>query len=157
MLHMEIIQERLQREYGIDLIVTAPSVVYKVKLDNQEEELIVDAPSKMPDLGRNDEAMEPYVRMEILTPSEYNGAIIELGQERRGELIDIKYLTPTRSTIVYELPLAEVITDFFNSLKSATKGYGTLFLCQLDIRKFLAFLFSPIEILPVSQLRWSSA
>jgi len=122
---MEIIQERLQREYDIDLIVTAPTVVYKVKLDNKDEEITVDAPSKMPDLGRNDVALEPYVRMEILTPSEYNGAIIELGQERRGDLIDIKYLTPLRSTIVYELPLAEVITDFFNALKSATKGYGT--------------------------------
>ena len=122
LLHMEIIQERLEREYDIDLIVTAPSVVYKVK--NKDSELIVDAPSKMPDLMRDDIAMEPYVKMEILTPSEYNGAIIELGQDRRGILIEIKYLTPTRSTIVYELPLAEVITDFFNVLKSATKGYG---------------------------------
>jgi GTP-binding protein LepA len=122
LLHMEIIQERLEREYDIDLIVTAPSVVYKVK--NKDTELIVDAPSKMPDLMRDDIAMEPYVKMEILTPSEYNGAIIELGQDRRGILKEIKYLTPTRSTIVYELPLAEVITDFFNVLKSATKGYG---------------------------------
>ena len=86
----------------------------------------------MPDLGRNDVALEPYVRMEILTPSEYNGAIIELGQERRGELIDIKYLTMTRSTIVYELPLAEVITDFFNALKSATKGYGMCYVPSLQ-------------------------
>jgi GTP-binding protein LepA len=122
LLHMEIVQERLEREYNIDLIVTAPSVVYKVK--TKDEELVVDAPSKMPDLMRDDVAMEPYVKMEILTPSEYNGAIIELGQERRGILMEIKYLTPTRSTIVYELPLAEVITDFFNALKSATKGYG---------------------------------
>lgn len=134
LLHMEIVQQRLEREYDIDLIVTAPSVVYKVKLENGNREIMVDTPSKMPDLARNDAALEPYVRMEILTPSEYNGAIIELGQERRGELMDIKYLTPTRSTIVYELPLAEVITDFFNVLKSATKGYGTcarvpLFLC----------------------------
>ena len=124
LLHMEIVQQRLEREYDIDLIVTAPSVVYKMKMENGKE-IMVDTPSKMPDLGRNDVAMEPYVRMEILTPSEYNGAIIELGQERRGELMDIKYLTPTRSTIVYELPLAEVITDFFNTLKSSTKGYGT--------------------------------
>ena len=131
LLHMEIVQERLQREYDLDLIVTAPSVVYKVQLDNGKEELIVDAPSKMPDLGRNDLALEPYVRMEILTPSEYNGAIIELAQDRRGELIDIKFLTPTRSTIVYELPLAEVITDFFNMLKSATKGYGACLLACL--------------------------
>jgi GTP-binding protein LepA len=123
---MEIIQERLQREYDIDLIVTAPSVVYKVRLNNSEKELIVDTPSKMPDLGRNDIALEPYVRLEILSPSEYNGAIMELCQERRGELIDISFVNPTRSTIVYEMPLAEVITDFFNSLKSATKGYASM-------------------------------
>ena len=134
LLHMEIVQERLQREYDIDLIVTAPSVVYKVQMENAENELIVDAPSKMPDLGRNDVAMEPFVRMEILTPSEYNGPIIELGQERRGELIDIKFLTPTRSTIIYELPLAEVITDFFDQLKSRTKGYASMEYSLIDYR-----------------------
>jgi GTP-binding protein LepA len=86
------------------------------------------------DLGRGDEALEPYVRMDILTPSEYNGAIIELGQERRGVLIDIKYLTPTRSTIIYELPLAEVITDFFDQLKSRTKGYASMEYKVIDYR-----------------------
>jgi GTP-binding protein LepA len=126
LLHMDVIQERIQREYDIGLIVTAPSVVYKVKKKNSGEELIVDAPSKMPDLGRDDVTLEPFVRMEILTPSEYNGAIIELGQERRGLLKDIKFLTPTRSTIVYELPLGEVITDFFDQLKSRTKGYASM-------------------------------
>lgn len=110
LLHMDVVQERLRREYDLDLIVTAPSVVYKVRRNGSQQELVVDSPAKMPDLLREDAALEPYVRMEILTPSEYNGAIIELGQERRGELIDIKYLTPTRSTIIYELPLAEVIT-----------------------------------------------
>ena len=133
LLHMEIVQERLQREYGIDLIVTAPSVVYKVQAKNKAEQTI-DTPAKMPDLGRDDEALEPYVRMEILTPSEYNGAIIELGQERRGDLIDIKYLTPSRSTIVYELPLAEVITDFFDQLKSRTKGYASMEYSIIDYR-----------------------
>jgi len=134
LLHMEIVQERLQREYGIDLIVTAPSVVYKVRKKNSDKELIIDTPAKMPDLGRDDEALEPYVRMEILTPSEYNGPIIELGQERRGELIDIKFLTPTRSTIVYELPLGEVITDFFDQLKSRTKGYASMEYSIIDYR-----------------------
>lgn len=118
---MEIIQERLQREYNIDLIVTAPSVVYRVKKVDQDKEMIVDAPSKMPDLGRGDEALEPYVRMEILTPSEYNGAIIELGQDRRGELIDIKYLTPTRSTIIYELPLVGVSSNFLKFLRLTSR------------------------------------
>jgi len=134
LLHMEIVQERLQREYDIDLIVTAPSVVYKVLKHGSDEEMIIDAPSKMPDLGRDDTALEPYVRMEILTPSEYNGQIIELGQERRGELIDIKYLTPTRSTIVYDLPLGEVITDFFDQLKSRTKGYASMEYSVTDYR-----------------------
>ena len=135
LLHMDVIQERLQREYGIDLIVTAPSVVYKVKKKNSEKEIIVDAPSKMPDLGRDDITLEPYVRMEILTPSEYNGAIIELGQERRGILKDIRFLTPTRSTIVYELPLGEVITDFFDQLKSRTKGYASMEYSIIDYRE----------------------
>jgi GTP-binding protein LepA len=146
LLHMEIIQERLEREYDIDLIVTAPSVVYKVK--NKDTELIVDAPSKMPDLMRDDIAMEPYVKMEILTPSEYNGAIIELGQDRRGILKEIKYLTPTRSTIVYELPLAEVITDFFNVLKSATKGYGKNldYICRDQTRHTLILICCTVFI-----------
>lgn len=135
LLHMEIVQERIQREYDIGLIVTAPSVIYKVKSKNSSKELVVDTPSKMPDLGRDDKALEPFVRMEILTPSEYNGAIIELGQERRGILIDIKYLTPTRSTIVYELPLAEVVTDFFDHLKSRTKGYASMEYQLLDFRE----------------------
>lgn len=133
LLHMEIVQERLSREYDLDLILTAPSVVYRIKKGNGEE-LIVDSPAKMPDLMRDDEALEPYVRMEILTPSEYNGAIIELGQERRGDLIDIKFLTPTRSTIIYELPLAEVITDFFDVLKSRTKGYASMEYQLIDYR-----------------------
>jgi GTP-binding protein LepA len=135
LLHMEIIQERLQREYDIDLIVTAPSVVYKVKSRSTGKETIVDAPSKMPDLGRDDATLEPFVRMEILTPSEYNGPIIELGQERRGILKDIKFLTPTRSTIVYELPLGEVITDFFDQLKSRTKGYASMEYSVIDYRE----------------------
>jgi GTP-binding protein LepA len=110
LLHMEIVQERLSREYDIDLIVTAPSVVYKVLNKVSGETTIVDAPSKMPDLTRDLVSLEPYVKMEILTPSEYNGPIIELGQERRGQLMDIKFLTPTRSTIVYELPLGGKVT-----------------------------------------------
>ena len=134
LLHMEIVQERLQREYDVALIVTAPSVVYRVLNKATGKETEIDAPAKMPDLGRDQETKEPYVRMEILTPSEYNGAIIELGQERRGQLIDIKFLTPTRSTIIYELPLGEVITDFFDQLKSRTKGYASMEYSIIDYR-----------------------
>lgn len=137
LLHSEIVQERLSREYDLDLIVTAPSVVYKVIQGTGENEVVttIDTPSKMPDFGRDVRTLEPYVRMEILTPSEYNGQIIELGQERRGILKDIKYLTPTRSTIEYELPLAEVITDFFDQLKSRTKGFASMEYEIIDYRE----------------------
>jgi GTP-binding protein LepA len=135
LLHMEIVQERLSREYDIDLIVTAPSVVYRV-INAKGVETTVDSPAKFPDLtSREMKTLEPYVKMEILTPSEYNGPIIELGQERRGILKDINYLTPTRSTIVYELPLAEVITDFFDQLKSRTKGYASMEYSLIEYRE----------------------
>lgn len=135
LLHMEIVQERLSREYDIDLIVTAPSVVYRI-ITAKGEELVVDSPSKFPDItSREMKTLEPYVKMEILTPSEYNGPLIELGQERRGILKDIKYLTPVRSTIVYELPLAEVITDFFDQMKSRTKGYASMEYTIIDYRE----------------------
>lgn len=128
LLHMDVVRERLEREYDLDLIATAPSVVYRVEKGEGESKTVevVDAPSKMPEILRDMRVMEPYVRVEVLTPSEYNGQIIELGQERRGILLDIKYLTPTRSTIVYEIPLAEVITDFFDQLKSRTQGYASM-------------------------------
>ncbi|KAL3773119.1 hypothetical protein ACHAW5_005557 [Stephanodiscus triporus] len=127
LLHMDVVRERLEREYDLDLIVTAPTVVYRVEKGDGDKKIveIVDTPSKMPEILR-DMRMEPYVKVEILTPSDYNGQIIELGQERRGILLDIKYLTPTRSTIVYEIPLAEVITDFFDQLKSRTQGYASM-------------------------------
>lgn len=128
LLHMDVVRERLEREYDLDLIATAPSVVYKVEKGEGDKKTvdIIDAPSKMPEILRDMKVMEPYVRVELLTPSEYNGQIIELGQERRGILKEIKYLTPTRSTIVYEIPLAEVITDFFDQLKSRTQGYASM-------------------------------
>jgi GTP-binding protein LepA len=128
LLHMDVVRERLEREYDLDLIVTAPTVVYRVEKGEGDKMTveIVDTPSKMPEILRDMRVMEPYVKVEILTPSDYNGQIIELGQERRGILLDIKYLTPTRSTIVYEIPLAEVITDFFDQLKSRTQGYASM-------------------------------
>lgn len=134
LLHMEIIQERLEREYNLDLIVTAPAVKYKIKRGD-EPFIDVDAPSKMPDSDREIKTFEPYVHVEVLTPSEYNGAIIELGQERRGILLDIKFLSPTRSTIIYEIPLAEVISDFFDVLKSRTRGYASMEYRLIDYRE----------------------
>ena len=119
LLHMDIIQERLEREYDLDLIVTAPSVVYKVVMNGPEkEEVFIDTPSKLPDPSTFEQILEPYVRLEIITPGEYTGTLMELGQNRRGLFVEMKYLTPTRTTIIYELPLAEVITDFFDQLKS---------------------------------------
>lgn len=128
LLHMDVVRERLEREYDLDLIVTAPAVVYRVEQGEGEKKkvTIVDAPSKMPDKLRDMKIMEPYVRVEVLTPSEYNGKVMELGTERRGIFKDLKYLTPQRSSIVYEIPLAEVITDFFDELKSRTQGYASM-------------------------------
>jgi len=128
LLHMDVVRERLEREYDLDLIVTAPAVVYRVERGEGEkkEVTVVDAPSKMPDRMRDMTILEPYVRVEVLTPSEYNGKVMELGTERRGIFKDLKYLTPQRSSIVYEIPLAEVITDFFDELKSRTQGYASM-------------------------------
>jgi len=136
LLHMDVVRERLEREYDLDLIATAPSVVYRVETGEGERRTVetVDTPSKMPEILRDMTVMEPYVRVEVLTPSEYNGAIIELGQERRGILLDIKYLTPTRSTIVYDIPLAEVITNFFDQLKSRTQGYASMEYSLIEYR-----------------------
>ena len=112
LLHMEIVQERLEREYDLDLITTAPSVVYQVTLlDGSVIE--VDNPSTLPDPQARESIAEPYVRVEMLTPEEYVGSLMELCQSRRGEFKDMKYLAQSRTALIYELPLAEVVTDFF--------------------------------------------
>ncbi|AII44109.1 elongation factor 4 [Synechococcus sp. KORDI-100] len=125
LLHMEIVQERLEREYDLDLIVTAPSVIYKVNLIDGSEEM-VDNPATLPDPQKRESIEEPYVRMEIYAPNDYNGALMGLCQERRGEYIDMKYITTDRVTLIYELPLAEVVTDFFDQMKTRTQGYASM-------------------------------
>jgi GTP-binding protein LepA len=125
LLHMEIVQERLEREYGLDLIVTAPSVVYKQEL-NDGSVVSVDAPSKMEDPDKRRRVSEPYVDMEIFCPKDYSGALMELCQARRGEYGDMKFLTEKRVSLKYSMPLAEVITDFFDQLKSRSKGYASM-------------------------------
>nr|YP_002048733.1 GTP-binding protein LepA [Paulinella chromatophora]B1X3K4.1 RecName: Full=Translation factor GUF1 homolog, organellar chromatophore; AltName: Full=Elongation factor 4 homolog; Short=EF-4; AltName: Full=GTPase GUF1 homolog; AltName: Full=Ribosomal back-translocase [Paulinella chromatophora]ACB42523.1 GTP-binding protein LepA [Paulinella chromatophora] len=125
LLHMEIVQERLEREYDLDLIVTAPSVVYKVNMID-ESTVMVDNPATLPGPQKRKSIEEPYVKLEIYTPNSYNGTLMELCQERRGEFIDMKYLTTDRVTLHYELPLAEVVTDFFDQMKSRTKGYASM-------------------------------
>ena len=124
LLHMEIIQERLEREYNLDLITTAPSVIYKVTLTNGETRFI-DNPTNYPDPGLISSAEEPMVKAEILAPSDYVGNIMELCQERRGIFRDMKYLDETRVSLHYELPLNEIVYDFFDALKSRTKGYAS--------------------------------
>jgi len=122
LLHMEIVQERLEREYDIGLITTAPSVVYRVHTD--EETLLIDNPSQIPD-GRI-QIEEPYFKVSIHVPSEFVGAVIRLCQERRGEQEGIQYASSDRVIIVYQMPLAEVLFDFFDKLKSATRGYASM-------------------------------
>ncbi len=125
LLHMEIVQERLEREYDLDLIVTAPSVIYKVNMIDGEV-LMIDNPATLPDPQRRETIEEPYVRMEIYAPNDYNGTLMGLCQDRRGDFIDMKYITTDRVTIIYEIPLAEVVTDFFDQMKSRTKGYASM-------------------------------
>ena len=125
LLHMEIVQERLEREYDLDLIVTAPSVIYKVNL-NDSEPVFIDNPSTIPDPQLRESIEEPYVKMEIYSPNEFNGTLMGLCQERRGVFIDMKYITTERVTLIYEIPLAEVVTDFFDQMKSRTQGYASM-------------------------------
>lgn len=124
MLHMEVIKERLEREFGIELIATAPSVTYKVKLtDNSEIE--VSNPSELPPPNKIDKIYEPYVKATILTPSEFVGNLIQFLNEKRGIQLKMDYLSPERVLLEYEIPLNEVVTDFYDKLKTLTKGYAS--------------------------------
>lgn len=125
LLHMDVIQERLEREFDIDLITTAPSVIYRVKKTNGDE-VIVDNPSSMPPATEVDQIFEPYVKASIMVPNEYVGAVMDIGQRKRGTFITMDYLDDYRVNVVYELPMAEIIYDFFDKLKSNTKGYASL-------------------------------
>ena len=125
LLHMEIIVERLRREYNIDLISTTPSVEYKVSIDGLEEH-VIDNPCEFPDPGRGKITIqEPYIRGKVIVPKEYVGNVMELCQEKRGIFISMDYLDETRSMLTYELPLAEIVIDFYDKLKSRTKGYAS--------------------------------
>ncbi|MFZ9270200.1 MAG: translation elongation factor 4 [Prochlorococcaceae cyanobacterium] len=134
LLHMEIVQERLEREYNLDLIVTAPSVIYQVNMLDGST-MMVDNPAILPDPQKRESIEEPYVKLEIYTPNTYNGTLMELCQERRGEFIDMKYITTDRVTLHYEMPLAEVVTDFFDQMKSRTKGYASMEYSLIGYRK----------------------
>jgi GTP-binding protein LepA len=124
LLHMEIIEERIEREFGIELIATSPSVIYDVELTDGSH-IKVDSPVKMPDKVKIKDIKEPYIRTNIFVPSEYIGPIMELCQEKRGNYISMEYLDKTRVNIHYEIPLSEIVYDFFDKLKSYTKGYAS--------------------------------
>lgn len=124
LLHMEIIQERIEREFNIPLITTAPSVIFRVTLTSGEV-LLIDNPSNYPETGRIDFVEEPYVKASIIVPKDYVGTIMELCQGKRGEFINMEYLDTTRVTLIYDMPLSEIVYDFFDQLKSSTKGYAS--------------------------------
>ena len=124
LLHMEIIQERIEREFNIDLITTAPSVIYHItKTDG--EKIIIDNPANMPEQVKIDMVEEPYVKAGIMVPNDFVGAVMEICQNKRGEFIDMQYLDTNRVTITYHMPLSEIVYDFFDQLKSSTKGYAS--------------------------------
>ena len=126
LLHMEIIQERLEREFDLDLIASAPSVEYRVKLLDGSAELVVDNPAELPGAGEIETISEPWVRVQIVTPSQHIGALMELTKNRRGSFTTMEYLDPQRVLLSFELPLAEVIVDFFDQMKSRTQGYASM-------------------------------
>jgi GTP-binding protein LepA len=123
--HMEIVQERLEREYDLDLVFTAPSVEYQITLTNGEE-IVIDSPAEMPDPNFIAEIREPWVQIDIITPTEYIGPIMDLVTRRRGEFKHQEYLDPTRVQLSYEIPLTEILVDFYNELKARSRGYASL-------------------------------
>jgi GTP-binding protein LepA len=125
LLHMEIIRERLEREYGLDLISTAPTVVYRV-FTTKGETLVIDNPSKLPDPSQIEHIEEPFIKATMITPERYIGNVLQLCQERRGIQVGLQYLDPTRSMLIYEIPLNEIVLDFYDRLKSRTQGYASL-------------------------------
>ena len=124
LLHMEIIEERIEREFNIDIIATSPSVIYEV-IKSDGETVMIDSPSKMPDPAKVSKILEPFVKANIYVPSEYVGAIMELCQDKRGIYKNMSYIDTTRVNITYDLPLSEIVYDFFDKLKSCTKGYAS--------------------------------
>ena len=124
LLHLEIIEERIEREFKIDLIATSPSVIYDVELTNGEK-LIIDSPNKMPEKQKIKNVSEPYIKTNIFVPTEYIGPVMELCQDKRGNYINMEYIDQTRVNIHYEIPLSEIVYDFFDRLKSSTKGYAS--------------------------------
>lgn len=133
LLHMEIVEERLEREFDLNLVVTTPSVIYKIKKKNQEM-LDIDNPLKLPNASEIEEVREPYVKASIISPKGSIGTILELSESRRGSYVSTEYLDEDRVRIIYDLPLSEIIVDFYDRIKSVTRGYGSLDYELLDYR-----------------------
>lgn len=132
--HMEIIQERLEREYDLDIVVTAPSVEYEVVLLNSSEVLRIDSPAQLPEEGTIEEIREPWMLLQVLTPTDYYGTIMELTTNRRGIYKEQEYPAPNRVQLSFEIPLSEIIVDFFDALKSRSRGYASMDYHFLDYR-----------------------
>jgi GTP-binding protein LepA len=126
MFHMEIVQERLEREYDLDLVATAPSVRYEVVMAQTGETIIIESPADLPDPGMIEEIREPWMHVQIFAPDEYYGTVMDLAIKRRGEFVGQEYPAPGRVVLKYDLPLAEMIVDFYDKLKSATRGYASM-------------------------------
>src|SRR4029077_2734418 len=125
LLHMEIVKERLEREVGLALIATAPSVEYRLTRTDGSEQ-VVDTPADLPEAQKIASIEEPFFKLSIITPTQYTGALMDLCQTRRGEMKKMEYLSPERVELIYEVPLAEVVVDFFDQMKSRTQGYASL-------------------------------
>ena len=143
LLHMEIIQERLEREFNLDMITTAPSVVYRV-VKHSGEVLMIQNPANLPPQAEIDHIEEPIVKADIIVPKDFVGAVMELAQDMRGEMINMEYLDPKRVTLHYNLPLNEVVYDFFDSLKSRTKGYGSF---DYEFKEYVESTLVKLDIL----------
>ena len=126
LLHMEITQERLEREFGLDLIASAPSVEYRVKVLHRADEIVVDNPAQMPNAGEIESISEPWVAAQVITPTDYIGPLMELATSRRGEFQNMEYLDPSRVNLHFEMPLGDLIIDFYDQLKSRSSGYASL-------------------------------
>jgi GTP-binding protein LepA len=133
LLHMEIIEERLEREFDLNLVITTPSVIYRI-MKKDSSIVDIDNPMKLPNTGDIEDVEEPYVRAYIITPKEAIGSILELSESRRGSYVSTEYLDENRAEIIYDIPLSEVIVDFYDKIKSVTKGYGSLDYEFLDYR-----------------------
>ncbi|MCL2121667.1 MAG: translation elongation factor 4 [Clostridiales bacterium] len=143
LLHLDIVHERLEREYDLSLITTAPSVVYEI-LQTDRKVILIDNPAKIPPVQKIEEIREPFVAASIMAPSDYIGAVMELCRDRRGSFINMDYMTPSRVHLHYDLPLAEIIYDFFDELKSRTKGYASL---DYELKEYRASELIKLDIL----------